>query len=135
MKKDPLPSRSTRRHFTSIKGRKVITIASRKWLHLKTDLALVMYLFTLVDAQAQCDYQYSKTITIDNTLVSGSTDLVDFPLLINLTDTQLATSGANGGNVENANGNQHLYTPLELQHNVLDQINVLNILVPRFVQH
>lgn len=43
-------------------------------------------------------YAYRKEITIDNSKVSGSTALSEFPILISITDPDLATT-ANGGNV------------------------------------
>lgn len=48
-------------------------------------------------------YGYYKTITIDNTKVSGSGFLADFPVLISHTDADLKTV-ANGGKVQNASG-------------------------------
>lgn len=46
-----------------------------------------------------CEFGYVKTITIDNGQVSGSSDLTNFPLLINISgDTDLAN------NVQHANG-------------------------------
>ncbi len=44
------------------------------------------------------NYAYRKSITIDNSKVAGSTNLTEFPLLVNITDADLATT-ANGGNV------------------------------------
>ncbi|MFQ5470674.1 MAG: DUF2341 domain-containing protein [Gammaproteobacteria bacterium] len=49
------------------------------------------------------NHGYRKTITINAMQVSGSTDLVDFPVLVSVTDIDLATV-ANAGKVENANG-------------------------------
>ena len=51
----------------------------------------------------QCEYNYSKTITINSEKVSGSSNLKDYPLLINITDAKLKTV-ANGGRMEHANG-------------------------------
>jgi len=48
-------------------------------------------------------YNFRKLITIDNTKVSGTSNLTDFPVLINITDTDLRTTG-NGGRVNDANG-------------------------------
>ncbi|MEO9966787.1 MAG: DUF2341 domain-containing protein [Reichenbachiella sp.] len=56
-----------------------------------------------VQFDAPFSYGYKKRITIDQTQVSGSSDLTDFPVLISLTDNDLRTTG-NGGNVENING-------------------------------
>lgn len=54
-------------------------------------------------------YGYGKEITIQSSKVSGSSDLVDFPVLISLTDTTLRTT-ANGGDVENSNGYDIIFT-------------------------
>ena len=48
-------------------------------------------------------YSYGKKITIDNTKVSGSTSLTDFPVLISLTDNDLRST-SNSGYVQNTNG-------------------------------
>ncbi|KPK85951.1 MAG: hypothetical protein AMS27_06125, partial [Bacteroides sp. SM23_62_1] len=48
-------------------------------------------------------YAYRKTITIDAAKVYGNEDLINFPLLVSLTDPDLATTG-NGGYVEDASG-------------------------------
>lgn len=54
-------------------------------------------------AFGQCQYDKSKTITIDNSQVSGSTDLVDFPVYITFTDSDFRST-ANGGYIQNSNG-------------------------------
>ena len=54
-------------------------------------------------------YSFRKQITIDNTKVSGSTDHIDFPFLVNVTDPDLRTTG-NGGDVTNANGYDIAFT-------------------------
>jgi biopolymer transport protein ExbB len=49
-------------------------------------------------------YSYYKTITVDNTKVSGSTNFSNFPILVKIaSDNQLRTT-ANGGRVTSANG-------------------------------
>lgn len=57
----------------------------------------------IIQFDAPFSYGFKKRITIDNSQVSGSSDLTDFPVLISLTDNDLRTTG-NGGNVQNANG-------------------------------
>lgn len=42
-------------------------------------------------------WKYRKRITIDNTMVSGSSNLSNFPLLISITDTDLADDAQNDG--------------------------------------
>lgn len=77
---------------------------------------IVRYLFVLVllvlpvELFAQlAGFEYRKKFTIDNTLVSGSTDLTNFPVLISLTDADLATV-ANSGYVTNGNGYDIAFT-------------------------
>ena len=50
-----------------------------------------------------------KPVTIDHTKVGGASNLSNFPVLISLTDANLATV-ANGGYVGNSNGNDILFT-------------------------
>ncbi|HTR34899.1 MAG TPA: DUF2341 domain-containing protein, partial [Bryobacteraceae bacterium] len=50
-----------------------------------------------------------KTLTINSALVSGSSNLVNFPVLVSVTDPNLM-SLANGGSVGNSNGNDILFT-------------------------
>ncbi len=54
-------------------------------------------------------YCYRKLISIDHTKVSGSTDLTDFPMLVNLVDPDLRST-ANNGQVENVNGYDIMFT-------------------------
>ncbi|SMD34594.1 Por secretion system C-terminal sorting domain-containing protein [Reichenbachiella faecimaris] len=56
-----------------------------------------------VHAQWLADYCYRKSVTVDATQVSGSSNLSEFPVLISIIDNDLRTI-ANDGNVENANG-------------------------------
>jgi hypothetical protein len=55
------------------------------------------------------NFGYRKKLTIDNTLVAGSSNLVDFPALISYTDTSLKLE-ANGGKVANPNGYDIIFT-------------------------
>lgn len=48
-------------------------------------------------------YSYGKKITIDNTKVSGSSSLTDFPVLISFTDNDLKST-SNSGYVHSSNG-------------------------------
>lgn len=52
---------------------------------------------------APFNYTNKKSITINQSMVSGSSDLEDFPVLISFTDADLAST-ANGGSVENSSG-------------------------------
>ncbi len=62
-------------------------------------------LLLCTQAMAQlAGYHFRKPIAIDNSIVSGSSDLTNFPILIHISaDTDLRTT-ANGGDVANANG-------------------------------
>ncbi len=73
-------------------------------------VAALLYLFSSQQAQAQlAGYSFRKAVTIDYTQVSGSGNLSNFPLLINLTDNDLRTT-TNGGNVQSANGYDIAFT-------------------------
>lgn len=48
-------------------------------------------------------YEYRRKVTVDNTQVSGTSDLVDFPVLFSETNADLADT-ANGGHVESSSG-------------------------------
>jgi len=52
---------------------------------------------------------YRKLITIDHTKVSGTSTLLNFPLLISSTDADLKTTG-NGGKVTNSSGYDIIFT-------------------------
>jgi hypothetical protein len=54
------------------------------------------------------NFTYCKKVTVDYTQVSGSTDLSDFPLLVNITSNDLK-SVANGGRVESDQGDDIIF--------------------------
>ena len=54
-------------------------------------------------------YSFKKKITTDNTKVTGTADLTDFPVLISFTDADLKTT-ANGGDVTSDNGYDIAFT-------------------------
>src|SRR3990167_6482029 len=54
-------------------------------------------------------YTYRRTLTVDNTKVSGTGDLTNFPILFSGTYTYLKTTG-NGGNVQSATGLDIIFT-------------------------
>jgi biopolymer transport protein ExbB len=83
------------------------SIKSKSWLRVLFVLVLVIFSYS---AYAQLGgYSYKKRITIDNTQVTGTADLTDFPVLISFTDTDLRTT-ANGGDVTNNNGYDIAFT-------------------------
>ena len=60
------------------------------------------------------DYQYYKTITINHLKVNGSGALVDFPVLINLTDPDLHQHAqSNGADIAFYNGSTLLDYEIE----------------------
>lgn len=65
--------------------------------------------FSIAATWYHTDWHYRKSLTIDNTKVSGANDLNDFSILINRTDADLK-SVANGGKVEQADGGDVLFT-------------------------
>ena len=65
-------------------------------------------LLVTLDAPAPSGYAYRRAITIDHTKVPN-TDQTDFPVLVSGTYSYLATT-ANGGNVQNANGYDVIFT-------------------------
>lgn len=54
-------------------------------------------------------YAYSRSITIQNSQVSSTVDLIDFPMLFSGTYSYLATT-VNGGGVENDNGHDIIFS-------------------------
>ncbi|MCA9378871.1 DUF2341 domain-containing protein, partial [Candidatus Dojkabacteria bacterium] len=62
-----------------------------------------------VSAAFSNGYSYRRTVTIDYTKVSGTSNLTNFPVLINGTYSYLATTG-NGGKVENSSGFDIIFT-------------------------
>ncbi len=57
-----------------------------------------------------CSYKYRKRFTFNPALVSGSTDLLNFPVLINISSDADLRTVANSGHVENANGYDIYFT-------------------------
>ncbi|GJM29658.1 MAG: hypothetical protein DHS20C17_22930 [Cyclobacteriaceae bacterium] len=72
-------------------------------------------------------YDCRKQITIDATMVSGSTDLSNFPMLVSFTDAELATV-ANGGDVTHSSGYDIAFTEndgtTQLNHEILNYDSV-----------
>jgi gliding motility-associated-like protein len=67
-------------------------------------------------------YEWEKSLTINSDQIEGTTDLIDFPLLVNITDEALRHT-SNGGYIEHLGGYDIVftrddYTPLshELEH-------------------
>lgn len=89
------------------------TTKLRNNLFHSTFLILLLILFLILHpstAQAQpFGYAWSKVGTIDEANVSGTTDHIDFPVLLHLIDPDLRTT-ANGGHVYSTIGNDILFT-------------------------
>lgn len=58
----------------------------------------------------EAGYSYRKKIVIDHTKVSGSTALVNFPVLINIASDNDLRTVANAGDVQNASGYDIMFT-------------------------
>lgn len=54
-------------------------------------------------------YSYGKSLTISSSIVTGTNNLVDFPILFHISDLDLR-SISNGGNVSNTNGYDIIFT-------------------------
>ena len=79
-------------------------------MKIKVFLFLVLVISSEIFAQTICSYNFRKRITFNPAQVSGASDLVDFPVLINITaDNDLRTT-ANSGDVQNANGFDIIFT-------------------------
>lgn len=83
---------------------------------MRNRIGLMMIVGVMVAASSletragwQTGYQFRKAITIDADAVSGASDHTDFPVLVSVTDADLATTG-NGGDVENGNGYDIVFT-------------------------
>jgi hypothetical protein len=73
-------------------------------------LLLFLEAFSAFSQSAICAYSYRKRITFDPTKVSGPSDLVNFPALINIaSDNDLRTVG-NSGHVINTSGFDIVFT-------------------------
>ncbi len=71
---------------------------------------------------AALGYTYQKTLTIEHTKVSGGSDLINFPVLINITATELRNIPA--GHVENSSGFDIIFT--DENYNRLDhQVEIM----------
>ena len=85
--------------------------------------AFVIFIFIIISSESQsqvCNYKYRKRITFNPAQVAGSSDLTNFPALINITSDVDLESVPNGGHVENANGYDIIFTAADgvtqLQH-------------------
>lgn len=70
---------------------------------------LMLFAVTTVSAQFSNGYTFRKRIEIDNSQVAGTQSLQDFPVLVNITNSDLRSS-TNGGFVENLNGYDIIFT-------------------------
>lgn len=83
-------------------------------------LACSIFLSTLCNAQPY-GYAYGKTITINASQVVGSTNLIDFPVLLKLVDSDLRSVN-NGGKVYNRNGFDIVFTMSDCSISLYHQI-------------
>ena len=76
---------------------------------------------TIPRPAAALGYSFQKAITIDHNKVSGGSDLINFPVVINITtspDRDQLKTVVNGGHVENVNGYDIIFT--DANYNKLD---------------
>lgn len=66
-------------------------------------------------------YLYGKNITINSSIVTGTNNLIDFPILFHFTDPDLKST-SNGGNVFNTNGNDIIFTSSNCLTNLYHQV-------------
>jgi len=79
----------------------------------------------LVKSQWLAGYTYNKEIIINSSKVCGASSLTSFPMLVSFTDPQLATV-ANGGQVQNSNGYDIVFT-------ASDGVTLLNEQIENYV--
>lgn len=70
-------------------------------------------------------YNYVKAITINSTQISGGANLNDFPVLISITDPDLANI-SNGGKVNHVNGYDIVFTSSDCSNLLFHQIEQYN---------
>lgn len=66
------------------------------------------------------NFEHTKEIVLNESLITGSTNLTNFPVLVTYTDADLRTTG-NGGDVTNANGYDIVFTTtsdVKLDHEI-----------------
>ena len=77
---------------------------------MKNLITLFGILLLVISSHAQpVGYNYGKDIEIYSTEISGATDLIDFTILVSITDIDLK-SVANGGHVESDLGHDIIFT-------------------------
>ena len=72
-------------------------------------LTVLLSLFTISALAQPSGYDYGKQLLVSSTQVAGSTNFTDFVMLVNFIDADLRTT-ANGGQVNNANGFDIVFT-------------------------
>src|SRR5438034_252721 len=81
-----------------------------KKIYLITILFLGLIQENSFSQSTVCAFKYRKRITIDPSKVSGSNDLIDFPVLINITSDNDLRTVSNSGHVESSNGYDIVFT-------------------------
>lgn len=78
-------------------------------MKIKGVFLVLLLSIQLVTVGQPSGYGFGKRITINSSQISGNLDLINFPILINLSDLNLRTTG-NGGRLENNSGYDIVFT-------------------------
>src|SRR5690606_17723091 len=64
-------------------------------------------------ASLDADFQYNSRITVSHTMIPGTTDWVNYPLMLDIEANAELRSTANGGKIESSNGWDIAFAPGE----------------------
>jgi len=76
---------------------------------MKLTISFLLLIVSISAFSQPAGYGFGKQILIQSSQVSGGAALTNFPIMVSFTDTDLRTT-ANGGNVQNANGYDIIFT-------------------------
>ncbi|MDR9414883.1 MAG: DUF2341 domain-containing protein, partial [Gracilimonas sp.] len=92
-------------------------------VYISTIFLVLISLGTEIASAQVSGYDFRKKYVVNNGQVSGTTNLTNFPVLIELTDNDFRTTG-NGGDVESPNGYDIVFTSDDgstvLDHELVD---------------
>lgn len=84
-------------------------------------VCFIMFNFVNSTFSQPYGYLYGKSLTISSGVVTGTNNLVDFPILLHITDLDLRST-INGGDVYNINGYDIIFTASECTSNLNHQV-------------